>query len=393
MIKNNIKFVTMLPKLENIHLVKDVGMIPYSLKKYYGYDSGIIVYKNKDFSYLDKDVKILSKELYPLKRKKHDTVLNCILYLIKNSKKIDVLHLYHFGNKLTWMNIFFYFLNNKNGLIYIHMDETINEDNNDILNVNSKSFKSRMKKIFLSNFIYSKKHIDRILFGVQTKEKLDSLKNQFPFKNVEYITNAYEDTVVEEEKLEKENVILFVGRVGAPEKRTDILLEGFKKSFDEIPNWKLRIVGPINKEFEPYIEKFKEENPEVIKNIDFVGPIYDRYELKKEYQKAKLFCLTSKYESFGLVTVEALANGCTIVSSDIDASKEIINNEEYGNLFINGNSDDLAKKLIETCKNNDLQKYVQKNSKKYVEENFSYKKTLQPLDRWIREKMENKHEK
>lgn len=393
MTKNNIRFITMLPKLENIHLVKDVGMIPYSLKKYYEYDSGIIVYKNRDFSYLDGDVKILSKELYPLKRKKHDTLLNCILYLVKNSKKIDVLHLYHFGNKLTWMNIFFYCLINKKGLIYIHMDETINEDNNDILNVNGKSLKSKIKKVFLSKFIYTKRNVDRILFGVQTKEKLDSLKNQFPFKNVEYITNAYEDTVSEEEHLEKENIILFVGRVGAPEKRTDILLEGFKKAFKEIPGWKLRIVGPINKEFESYIEKFKNENSDIIKNIEFVGPIYDRYELKKEYQKAKIFCLTSKYESFGLVTVEALANGCAIVSSDIDASREIINNGEYGNLFKNGNSDDLAHQLIKTCKDNKLQNYVISNSKKYVEENFSYKKTLQPLDKWIKEKLEKKNEK
>ena len=44
-----IRFTTMFPRIENIHLVKDVGMIPYAMKKYYNFDSSIVIYKNKEY--------------------------------------------------------------------------------------------------------------------------------------------------------------------------------------------------------------------------------------------------------------------------------------------------------------------------------------------------------
>ena len=46
-----IRFTTMFPLIENIHLVKDVGMIPYSMKKYFNYDSSIVTYKNLEYKY------------------------------------------------------------------------------------------------------------------------------------------------------------------------------------------------------------------------------------------------------------------------------------------------------------------------------------------------------
>lgn len=376
-------FVTFLPGIQNIHLVKDVGMIPSSLNKNYGYDSKIVVYKNREYPYFETDVKNLKKELFPLKYRKHNLTLNSILYLVKNSKKIDILHLYHPGNMKIRLYAYIFLTLNRKGLVYIHMDENTRDNYDDIFGINKNNFKSKLKRFMFEKFTFKKKNRQRILFGLQNDHGVKELKGEFPFDNIEYISNAYEDTTTTNYETERENIILFVGRVGNIQKRTDILLEGFKKA--SLKNWKLRLVGPIEDEFNNYLDKIK--NEDWFKNVEIVGPIYDRVELKKEYNKAKIFCLTSDYESFGLVTVEALANGCTIVSSDIIASKEIINNGEFGTLFRCGDSDDLANKLVETCNNNKLQEYVQKNSKKYVDKKFSYKTTLKPLDKWIKEKL------
>lgn len=378
-----IRFTTMFPRIENIHLVKDVGMIPYAMKKYYDFDSSIVIYKNKKYEYFNTNVNNLKKDFFPFR--KFNSIINCFCYLLNNSKNIDVLHLYHIGEKTTWISVFTYFLINKKGLIYIHMDENTDIELNDIFGLEEKSLKKIIKKIFLTKFIYTKKNRSRILFGLQNKAGIEEIKGNFPFDNVKYIGNAYEDITDSNLKCKKENIILFVGRVGNKQKRTDILLDGFKKASLKIPNWKLRIVGPIEENFKCYITKFFEDNPQLIDRVEFTGPVYDRNKLKDEYCKAKIFCLTSDYESFGLVTVEALANGCTIVSSNITASKEIINDCEFGNLFECGNSVDLSNKLINTCNDFKLLNYVQKNCKEYIKNNYSYQKSLKSLDVWIKE--------
>ena len=51
--KDKLNFVTLFPQCQNIHLVKDVGMIPYVMHRDMGYDSYVMCYKNGDYPYLD----------------------------------------------------------------------------------------------------------------------------------------------------------------------------------------------------------------------------------------------------------------------------------------------------------------------------------------------------
>ena len=50
-------FVTIFPHTENIHLIKDVGMIPYILQKHHDFDSYIATYNNGNYQFLDTEVK------------------------------------------------------------------------------------------------------------------------------------------------------------------------------------------------------------------------------------------------------------------------------------------------------------------------------------------------
>ena len=52
------KFVTLFPEMENVHLIKSCGMIPYVLHKYHGYDSKIVGYNNHgNYDYINTEVK------------------------------------------------------------------------------------------------------------------------------------------------------------------------------------------------------------------------------------------------------------------------------------------------------------------------------------------------
>jgi glycosyltransferase involved in cell wall biosynthesis len=63
------------------------------------------------------------------------------------------------------------------------------------------------------------------------------------------------------------------------------------------------------------------------------------------YSQAQVYVLSSRWEGFGLVLVEAMAHGLPIVSSDLPTSKEIMG--DFGLYFQNGNVEDLAEKLLE----------------------------------------------
>jgi glycosyltransferase involved in cell wall biosynthesis len=65
--------------------------------------------------------------------------------------------------------------------------------------------------------------------------------------------------------------------------------------------------------------------------------------IQQYYSNAQIFVLSSRWEGFGLVLVEAMAHGLPIVSSDLPTSKEIMG--EFSLFFKNGDINDLAQKL------------------------------------------------
>ena len=58
------RFLTVFPLLENVHLIKDVGMIPFVLHRDFGYDSTILSFDDaKGLNHLENEVKGLKKRL------------------------------------------------------------------------------------------------------------------------------------------------------------------------------------------------------------------------------------------------------------------------------------------------------------------------------------------
>ena len=67
--------------------------------------------------------------------------------------------------------------------------------------------------------------------------------------------------------------------------------------------------------------------------------------IQSYYSNAQVYVLSSRWEGFGLVLVEAMAHGLPIVSSNLPTSQEIMG--DFGLYFENGNVEELAQRLEE----------------------------------------------
>lgn len=135
--------------------------------------------------------------------------------------------------------------------------------------------------------------------------------------------------------------VLAAGRL-THQKGFDLLI----KAWGSIPEaqrqgWNLRICGEGNDRpiLENLIEKFG-----LGKEIQLVGQVAD---ITSEYEGADLFVLSSRFEGFGLVVLEALSFGVPVVSFDCPAGpSEIIEDEVDGVLVPPGDIEGLADAIV-----------------------------------------------
>jgi len=147
----------------------------------------------------------------------------------------------------------------------------------------------------------------------------------------------------------KENTIITVGRIGTYLKNNSELMIAFAKSSQLLSNWKLKLVGSIEKDFNSVIDSYFSQRPDLKERVIFTGVITDKRALYDEYAKAKVFALTSKVEGAPNVYAEALFHGCMFVTSNIDAADDITNSGELGMIYKCGDVGALADALVTIC--------------------------------------------
>lgn len=154
----------------------------------------------------------------------------------------------------------------------------------------------------------------------------------------------------------KEEVILTVSRLGSAQKATNLLLEAFAAIAEEVPGWKLRLVGSVETDFEEYLEDYRKMHPQLMERICFVGPVKDRAQLFGEYLKAKIFALPSIYEGgTPNVVAEALNAGCAMAVSRFDAYEDATDRGRCGLDAPIGDIQGFAQVLLRLCKSEHLE--------------------------------------
>lgn len=145
--------------------------------------------------------------------------------------------------------------------------------------------------------------------------------------------------------------ILFTGRI---EKRKGLiyLLKAYSNLKTRYSDIRLIIVGkgPLLKEHQNFVKKNK------IKDVFFEGFVPIK-ELPYYYSTADIYCSPALFgESFGIVLLEAMANGIPVVAFNISGYNDVVSNLENGLLAIPRDVHDLTEKLELLIKETDLRK-------------------------------------
>jgi glycosyltransferase involved in cell wall biosynthesis len=201
-----------------------------------------------------------------------------------------------------------------------------------------------------------------ITVSPQVKDTLSSMTDS----NVYIISNGvdFEDVQnVEPLKSIEHPTIFFVG-VLENVKGIDILLKAIPIIKEKIPNIHLFIAGSgqQEKELKELVKELKIEE-----NVKFLGFISGA-EKYAYYKSADIYVQPSRYETFGIAVLEAMACGKPVVASEVGGIPFLVKEEETGLLFECGIAKDLAEKIIILLKDKKLREEMGEAGRKRAEE-------------------------
>jgi len=310
---------------EDVHWKKDPGQIPLYFSRR-GFQTTIMI-PIKNTTNIPENIKVhelLKKTFKPLCqnpefnfKRKVLSRLNfpkVLLYLIK--KKPDLLIVEHQTGPITLFTLLLYrAMTSKKGKIN-RMVLKYDLDPNERVGILFRLLHGLVLIVFDIVIVESKCAYD-LLWNIKQSSKLKIVPNGYlPHEPV----INYGD---------REKVILSVGRV-ARQKGHNILIQSFAKAHSLRPDWFLKIAGPI--EDKQYYAELRDmvKNLGLTEYVSFLGSISES-ELEREYKSASIFCLLSRYESFGIARVEAMSYGLPAIISSAGCGMEY---EKYGTIVV-----------------------------------------------------------
>ena len=150
--------------------------------------------------------------------------------------------------------------------------------------------------------------------------------------------------------------VIAVGRY-TYQKGFDLLIHAWKIVAQQRPDWKLSIVG--DGELREYLDNLIKE--EQLQHSVELSPVTTNIE--QIYKDASILVMSSRYEGFGMVLLEAQTVGLPTISFDCKCGpSEIIVNGENGYLIEEGDIEGMAQRVLQLIENEALRKRMGENA-------------------------------
>ena len=152
--------------------------------------------------------------------------------------------------------------------------------------------------------------------------------------------------------------VLALGRY-TEQKGFDLLIQAWRIVEKKHPDWELNIYGSGN--WESY-QKLANSY-----NLSTLHCHPEEFDIGKLYINASIYVLSSRYEGFGMVLIEAQSYGLPIVAFACPCGPKDIVNDSNGILTQNGNIQELANGIIHLIQNNTKRKEMGVKAKNNVQ--------------------------
>ena len=201
-------------------------------------------------------------------------------------------------------------------------------------------------------------------FVVLTQYDAESWKK---IKVANIIPNSLPFYTAESSSLDKKQIIT-VGRL-SEQKGFDLLVSAWSYIAKKHPNWEIHLYG--EGELENELKKSITQNG-IEDSFIIHKPVKN---IKEKYLESSIYVMSSRFEGFGMVLIEAMACGVPCISFDCPHGPSyIIEDGEDGILVENGNVEQLAEAIstliTDTDKRVAMGKAAKQNVLRYSQENI-----------------------
>jgi len=383
------RLVLLFEKLQNVHLLKDVGMVPYLLSKRLGYDPDFVSYRvDTDYPYLDAFLRgvrlIFIRRLRGLSRH-----ISVYYWLWRNSRSIDLLVLIHISTT-TIYSALIYKICNPSGYLYVKAD--MSGERIDYATWGVRNFLTQAKRVFLFSLFV--KRVDLVSF--ECRRTFDGVKIVPDAKKI-HVPNAIWRGLAEISGVfprgfaAKNNRIILVARHGAYEKNSELMLDAMRLLPEQhLQGWEVCFAGTATEAFLDAFSRLASDRPALAGHVRLLGEIINKKELFELYSSSKIFVLPSRVgsESYPLVCCEALyfANAL-LITGGLTVSQEMTDNGQAGLLVNNNDAQDLANKLESLLINPLLLRRLSEHAHSYASSNLVWENIVDRLANKISQDM------
>ncbi len=314
--------------VDDVHLYKEPGEIPYWISRIYGYKAVIHGYRGNEHP----DNQWRSVQLRRNSTKNwYYREIKELFAIAKSAKSIDILYLLNLV-PMSYARAFVYQIMGGKGKIYLKCDI-------DPKGLKERHYLSEDRMRYRAKFFHNqlKKIID--IFTVETLDAYEEMKNSCYAELIEkerlfLLPNGFDPEILTENGVrrkstaEKEKIMITVGRIGTEQKNTELLLEVLAEI--DLKDWKVYCIGPIEPKFLKKIDAFYTQHPEKKNSVYFTGKI-SQAQVYEYYNASQIFLLTSRWEGYALALTEATYMNNYIISTDVGGAKDSL---QYTSGFI-----------------------------------------------------------
>lgn len=301
-----------------IHSIKELKKQKFKRGFYYNIEDGLETYRIKEYNFLPK-IRRGSSIIYYLKLK------NIFARLIKEEKKTDIIH----AHSALW-----------GGWAAAKISKQHNIPL--IITEHSSAFVRGLIKEYQKPFI--REAFDQakkvIVVGPSLEKELEKYTEREKIILIPNIVNT--SLFKPNDDIQKSNKFRFFSLAFLTyNKGFDLLLKAFAMAFKG--NGEVELVIGGDGEERGNLEKLAIDLG-IEKQVTFLGEL-SREQAVMEMQKCDVFVLASRFETFGVVFIEALACGKPIIATKC-GGPEMIVNEKNGLLVANENIEELSSALF-----------------------------------------------